>query len=434
MRLGPRPRYEQVGNVQINELQRVIELDSGSSPPADSGDVIVSADSLTAIESQMVIVIACMNEEDQTIEGVLSGIPHDCLVILVSNSDRTPIDRYEQEARLLDDFCMSACRSAIAVHQKDPGVAAAFTAAGVPELVAADGRIRKGKGEAMIIGMALAAMTGRKYIGYIDADNFIPGSVNEYCQVFAAGLSMAHSPHAMVRISWNSKPKVRNGRLVFDKKGRSSKVVNEWLDRLVQKYPGIDTELIVTGNAGEHAMTLDLGLQLRLAGGYAIEPFELIDILEQYGGQLEGQAQGDNRQSQNQVPNGLAGRSASSEVVEVLQIQTRNPHFHESKGDVHIQKMQLQGLNVLYHSPLTPPQLKADLLRFMVEQGGLKRGREPPRERIYPPVGALDFELFLDVLLPRASSLRQIAGEVDGPLIDPRFIPEQKPKGSKVVL
>ncbi|CAJ2512541.1 Uu.00g055560.m01.CDS01 [Anthostomella pinea] len=51
--------------------------------------------------TDMAIIIPCMNEDYRTIEGVLLGIPHDCLVILVSNSSRSPVDRYEAELRLL---------------------------------------------------------------------------------------------------------------------------------------------------------------------------------------------------------------------------------------------------------------------------------------------------------------------------------------------
>ena len=51
--------------------------------------------------------------------------------------------------------------------------------------------------------------------------------------------------------------------------------------------------MIATGNAGEHAMSLELGLKLRLAGGFAVEPFEYVDALDadaQSFRQLDGQA------------------------------------------------------------------------------------------------------------------------------------------------
>src|SRR4051812_36575550 len=398
MRLADSFRSERFGAVRIHELQRVIELDSGAlvdGPQSgiSAGSRIVGPDALRAVETQMVIVVPCMNETRSVIEGVLSGIPHDCLIVLVSNSDRAPVDRYEIEAQTVEQFCRLAGRSAITVHQRDPGVAGAFKAAGMPELIDDEGLVRTGKGEAMLIGMALAAMTGRQYVGYVDADNYVPGSVHEYCKAYAAGLYLADSPYAMVRISWHSKPKLRDGRLFFSRKGRSSQITNEWLNRFLAEYSGFGTEVIATGNAGEHAMTLDLGLRLRLAGGFAVEPYEYLDLFEQFGGVLE-----------TNDPDVMANS------VPVLQIETRNPHFHDNKGEEHVQGMRMQALNVLYHSAVTLPALRQAIIEFMVEQGAIGVGQEPPRERIYPPVGTLDLDLLYDALDAEAQTFRQPDG------------------------
>ena len=137
-------------------------------------------------------------------------------------------------------------------------------AAGATEFIDEQGLIRSGKGEAMLVGLALGALTGRRYLGYIDADNFVPGAVNEYCKAYAAGMHLADSPYAMVRISWHSKPKLRDGRLFFSRRGRTSEVTNQFLNQLVGEYSGFGTEVIATGNSGEHALTLELGLKLRL--------------------------------------------------------------------------------------------------------------------------------------------------------------------------
>src|ERR1700759_5045189 len=110
MRLADSFRSERFGAVRIQELQRVIELDSGTS--AEAGSRIVPPDALRAVESQMVIVVPCMNETRSVIEGVLSGIPHDCLIVLVSNSDRQPVDRYEIEAQTVEQFCRLGGRPA----------------------------------------------------------------------------------------------------------------------------------------------------------------------------------------------------------------------------------------------------------------------------------------------------------------------------------
>ena len=395
MRLADSFRSERFGAVRIHELQRVIELDSGALSDAglSAGSRIVGPDALRAVETQMVIVVPCMNETRSVIEGVLSGIPHDNLIVLVSNSDRTPVDRYEIEAQTLEQFCRLAGRSAITVHQKDPGLAAAFKAAGMEELIGDDGLVRSGKGEAMLIGMALAAMTGKKYLGYVDADNFVPGAVHEYCKAYAAGLHLAGSPYSMVRISWHSKPKLRDGRLFFSRRGRSSEVTNEWLNKLLAEYSGFGTEVIATGNAGEHAMTLDLGLKLRLAGGFAVEPYEYVDLFEQFGGVLES-----------------TDPDVMTSSVPVVQIETRNPHFHDNKGEEHVQGMRMQALNVVYHSPVTLPAVRRAILEFMVAQGALETGQEPPRERVYPPVGSLDLDLLYDGLDAEALSFRQLDG------------------------
>jgi mannosyl-3-phosphoglycerate synthase len=400
MRLDLSFRSERFGAVRIHELQRVIELDAGI--PAAPG-----------IEPEMVIVVPCMNETRGVIEGVLAGIPHDCLIVLVSNSDRTPVDRYEIEAQTVEQFCRLAGRSAVTVHQRDPGVAGAFKAAGMPELIDDDGLIRGGKGEAMLIGMALAATTGRRYVGYVDADNYVPGSVHEYCKVYAAGLYAAASPYAMVRVSWHSKPKLRDGRIFFSRHGRSSQITNEWLNRFLAEYSGFGTEVIATGNAGEHAMTLDLGLKLRLAGGFAVEPYEYLDLFEQFGGVLE-----------------TTSADVMATSVPVLQIETRNPHFHDNKGEEHVQDMRMQALNVLYHSPVTLPVVRQALVDFMVSQGALAPGQEPPRERIYPPVGTLDLDLLYDALDAEALSFRQpdgraAAGLSAAPPIDRAAIPRR---------
>ena len=416
MRLADSFRSERFGAVRIHELQRVIELDSGAvadagQPGLSAGSRIVGPEALRAVETQLVIVVPCMNETRSVIEGVLSGIPHDCLIVLVSNSDRSPVDRYEIEAQTVEQFCRLAGRSAVTVHQRDPGLAGAFKAAGMEELIDEDGVVRRGKGEAMLIGMALAAMTGRRYLGYVDADNYVPGAVHEYCKAYAAGLHIAGSPYSMVRISWHSKPKLRDGRLFFSRRGRSSEVTNEWLNKLLAEYSGFGTEVIATGNAGEHAMTLDLGLKLRLAGGFAVEPYEYVDLFEQFGGVLESN-----------------DPEVMTSSVPVVQIETRNPHFHDNRGEEHVQGMRMQALNVVYHSPVTLPAVRQAIIEFMVSQGALEVGQEPPRERVYPPVGSLDLDLLYDGLDAEALSFRQLDGRAasglsPAPPIDRNTIP-----------
>jgi mannosyl-3-phosphoglycerate synthase len=395
MRLERPHRTERFGAVQIHELQRVIELDSGGEIAGDAaygpGQVVPDA-AMRAIEREMAIVVPCMNESRHVIEGVLSGIPHDCLIVLVSNSSRETIDHYRTEVATVEQFCRLAERPALTIHQHDPGLAVAVKAAGLPELLDDDGLVRSGKGEALLIGMALADLAGRRYVGFVDSDNYVPGAVHEYCRSFAAGLHLAESPYAMVRIAWHSKPKLKDGRIFFSRYGRSSEVTNRFLNRLLAEYSGFGTEVIATGNSGEHAVSLELGRRMRLAGGFAAEPFQFIDLFEQFGGILSS-----------------AHPDVLARSIPVVQIGSRNPHFHDDKGERHVHGMRLKALSVLYHSPICLPEVRDAIREFMVAEGAIPEHGEPPVERVYPPISTLDLTLLFDVLDSEAESFTQLA-------------------------
>ncbi|KAH9862681.1 hypothetical protein J1614_010774 [Plenodomus biglobosus] len=428
MRITTGKSSARLGNVQIHELSHVIELDAGHhrSDSSYSGgeasgnatgprSIIFPHPTLRDIEQKLAIVVPCMNEEPSILDGVIHGIPHECFVILVSNSSAT---NSTAEYELLQRFCICAGRLAIIVHQSDEGLAQAFYAAGMSDLVTETSlfpseeqtpthRIRNGKGEAMMIGTAIAKLMGKEYVGFIDADNLVAGAVHEYCKVYAAGLHHAlHAsnssmqPHAMVRIKWSSKPKIQDGKLVFEKSGRCSRVVNEWMNRLSNEIHKSDIEdgketgfdVIQTANAGEHAMTLELAMKLQFATGYAVEPFQLINIWERFG-------------PRDSLP------SPVSRDVHILQIETRNPHFHDvSKGDEHIEKMQAQGLGAIYHSQLTPTQLKEELRAYMKEAFPNTVDSEgvPDRAHVYPPIATMDFEAFEAELKKHPDAMRVV--------------------------
>ena len=88
------PRYaEGFGSVRLNGLQRVLELDSGR---ACTSNVIgvhkIKRGEMDKIMRRLVIVVPIKNERLKLIEGVFSGIPHDCFLIVISNSQRKPSD------------------------------------------------------------------------------------------------------------------------------------------------------------------------------------------------------------------------------------------------------------------------------------------------------------------------------------------------------
>jgi mannosyl-3-phosphoglycerate synthase len=276
----------------------------------------------------------------------------------------------------------------VVVHQKDPALAAAFASAGYPQLLGDDGLIKDGKAEGMILATALARVAGKKYVGFVDADNYFPGAVLEYIREYSAGFSLSKSPYSMVRISWHSKPKIVESSLFFAKWGRVSSRTNQVLNDLIGHHTGFGTEVIKTGNAGEHALSMDLAMLLRFAPGYAIEPYHFIDLWEKFGGVLPS-----------------PHPEVMPENVEIFQIESRNPHLHEAKGDEHLEVMGIDALRAVYQSSICPPQLKEELLAEMRERGHVGQGEEPEPLVCYPPLAQLDLGRFRETLAERGGSL-----------------------------
>jgi len=83
---------------------------------------------MQAIQKEMAIVVPVRNERIKLIEGVLCGIPNHCLVIIVSNSPREPIDRFAMEKDAIEHLGRFMDKRLLIVHQKDPAVSAACNA------------------------------------------------------------------------------------------------------------------------------------------------------------------------------------------------------------------------------------------------------------------------------------------------------------------
>ena len=340
---------ERFGSLSIYGVQKVIELDSGSGVFEDSVDSCMVRrfpyDELSEIADQMAIVVPVRGERLKLVEGVLIGIPHNCLTIVVSNSDREPIDRFRMERKAVRNYSAVSGKNAIVVHQKDPRLADAFRAGGYTHLLdQKSGLVRNGKAEGMLAAKMLAKLCGKKYIGFVDSDNYFPGAVYEYIRLYAAGIAMSQSDYSMVRIAWHSKPKIKNSELYFAKWGRSSIVTNRILNRLVSDYTGFDTEVIKTGNAGEHAMSMDLAMKLDYSRGYSIEPQHYMSLLEKFDGVHP-----------SPYP------KLMKEDIEVFQLESRNPHMHDAKGEDHIQNMIEQALQVIYHSFVCTPAVRKEI-------------------------------------------------------------------------
>jgi mannosyl-3-phosphoglycerate synthase len=384
MRIAIPHEAERFGANLIHAIQRVYELDAGLNEDVLPGEALftvrhITREVLYEIQKDLAIIIPVKNERLRLIEGVIVGTPHYCLPIVISASPKEPIDRFGMEQKTLERMSTFTKRNILAVHQKDPVFAEAFTEAGYTQLLDDTGNIKSGKAEGMLLGTVLAKLLGKKYLGFIDSDNYFPGAVYEYIQEYAAGFAMSQSPYSMVRILWQSKPKVRESELYFAKYGRVSVVTNHMLNRLLSYYTGFETDIIKTGNAGEHALTTELAMVLDYASGYAVEPYHYINMLEKFGGV-----------SSSPHPDVM------KHSVEVFQIESRNPHLHESRGEEHVKEMLEAAMSCIFHSSVTPDALREEILREL----GRKR-KEPEPRFYYPALETMDWKKFEKVLEKR---------------------------------
>ncbi|MCS6767527.1 MAG: mannosyl-3-phosphoglycerate synthase [Candidatus Nitrosocaldus sp.] len=389
-------RYsERFGALTINSVQHVHELDSGNAEYHRSRTVAqVSERELYDVYSRLAIVVPVKNERLKLLEGVISGIPHDCLVIVVSNSSRSPVDRYKLERDTLKHHVLLTDRDVILIHQHDPELAHVFEALNYPYILEG-GMVRDGKGEGMLIGLLVARMMGKEYIGFIDSDNYMPGAVNEYVKIYAAGMLISESPYTMVRIAWRYKPKVAQGELYFAKWGRISEHTNRYLNMLIASHTGFETDVVKTGNSGEHAMSMRLAELLDYSSGFAVEPYELVYMMEEFGGVLESRH-----------------AEAMYEGVNILQIESRNPHLHEEKGSSHVKEMLRGSLASIYFSRLCTPALRKQILRDLRRAGAARSKDDMQSLTIMPSIKDVDVNEFARLIKARCSTLQYFGSNI----------------------
>ncbi|MER3407796.1 MAG: mannosyl-3-phosphoglycerate synthase, partial [Nitrososphaera sp.] len=361
------PRYtERLGAASIHAVQRIYELDSGKSKGFLSSHQTIKKfdyDEISNILHDMVIVVPIKEEKLKLLEGVLSGIPNECLVIIVSNSPRGPVDRFAMEAETVRQLVRFMDKRIVVVHQRDPAIGEILKKVGYTSILDGSGNVRSGKAEGMVIGILLAKMYEKDYVGFIDSDNYVPGAVNEYVKIFAAGFGMASTPYTNVRVSWVFKPKVRNNSLQFSKWGRVSEITNKNLNALLSSITGFETEIIKTGNSGEHAFSMPLAEGLHFSSGYSVEPYEVVDIFEKFGGLIPS-------------PFTRIGEKG----VEIFQIETRNPHFHEEKGKSHLNEMLEASLGIIAASRICPPDLQESMLEQIAQFADAGGGNKKPAD------------------------------------------------------
>jgi len=377
MRIESSKQVEHVGAVRVHPVRRMLELDSGARVPSRVKESVepqrIERDVIAGIHQKMAIVLPIKDEDVKVFEGVLSGIPHDCLMIVMSNSRRGEVDNLKREQETLERFCVATKRDAIIVHQKDPRLAEALADCGYGRILDETSLVRSGKAEGMIIGILLAEVLGKDYVGFIDTDNYIPGAVWEYAQHYAVGFSLSQSPYVMARLLWRYKPKI-SGKLYFKKWGRVSEITNKYVNHFISTKGNFETDIIRTANAGEHAMSLQLAKKLTYATGYGVETQELMSIFEQFSGLGP-----------------MADRTIMEKGVDIIQTETINPHVHEEKGEEHLlQDMLVPSLSVIYHNPLCEQATRELVTRQLVDLECIPRDGEVPELLILPPLETVD--------------------------------------------
>jgi mannosyl-3-phosphoglycerate synthase len=385
MRIEGSKQVEHFGAVRVHPVRRMLELDSGVRIPSQIKEGVepqrIERDVISSILQKLAIVLPIRDEDIKVFEGVLSGIPHDCLMIVMSNSQRGEIDHFRKEQDTLERFCIATKRNALIVHQKDAQLARALADSGYSRILDETGLMRSGKAEGMIIGILLTALLGKEYVGFIDTDNYIPGAVWEYAQHYAIGFSLSDSPYVMCRLLWRYKPKIA-GKLYFRKWGRVSEITNRYMNHLISTKGRFETDIIKTANSGEHAMSLQLANKLTYATGYGVETQELMSILEQFSGW--GQA---------------TDKMVMEKGVDIVQTETINPHVHEEKGEEHLlQDMLVPSLSAIYHSPLCEDATRQLITKHLLELECITSDGEVPQLFILPPPETVDRDRFAGLM------------------------------------
>lgn len=393
---------------------------------------------LSDIFKQMAIVIPVKNEKLSVLEGVLSGIPNECLIIIVSNSERTSnVDRYSMEVEMVKQYARFTDKKIMVIHQKDEELGKIFKKVNYNSILDSKRKsVRNGKAEGMIIGILLAKMQSKGYVGFIDSDNYFPGAVNEYVKIFATGFAMSTTPYSNVRILWRSKPKIVDNKIRFPRWGRISQTSNKYLNALISSITGTQNDIIATGNAGEHALSMPLAENLSYSSGYSVEPYEFINILEKYGGLLPPSSSSTALTAslpQSQSPqvslksfvslssatNTTTSKSTDAEImkkgVEIFQIESRDPHLHEEKGDEHLADMMEDSLLAINNSKICnidlTKQLKNHLYTLQVKQNSnsnssiingsskVKDYYQSKKHKIMDPIKEIPIDKFATLLL-----------------------------------
>jgi mannosyl-3-phosphoglycerate synthase len=191
--------------VRTHAVQRIYELDSGKSKGHLTFHQTTKKfdyNEISNILHDLAIKIPIKHEKLKLLEGVFSGIPNECLVITVSNSSRVPIHRFAMEVEAVRQLGRFMDKRMIIVHEQDSGFAEVFKKSWLQLILDSQEGITAGEAEGMVMGLLIAKVYHKDHLAFIDADNYVPGAVNEYVKTFAASFGMSNTRYCNVRVSW----------------------------------------------------------------------------------------------------------------------------------------------------------------------------------------------------------------------------------------
>ncbi|MEM4717989.1 MAG: mannosyl-3-phosphoglycerate synthase [Desulfurococcaceae archaeon] len=354
-------RSEVFGALKIHDMMRVINIFG----PGRGFPTVLSMPSFKDLEDIMqstTIIVPVKNENLSVLEKVLRAVPYDSPLIVVSASSIYPLNIFNEERSIVRNIYRHTGRLLIHVHQRDTVLADVIKEIS-PQIIDERGLIKYGKGEAMLIGALLADALKARFIGFIDADNLVPGAVTEYAFIYYTMFSISESKYTTVRIHWSYKGWAE-GELYLRRMGRVSRIVSTLFNRLLSKGRLHETDIIKTSNSGEHAMSMELVKIIGFSSRFSVESGELIKMIELcYTGVDKGLCPA--------VPN----------FIEYYQVESLNPHIHAVKGEEHVKEMVAESLGTLYYSETADEEFKDIIKKTLIELG---IENEPPKPTYYP--------------------------------------------------
>jgi mannosyl-3-phosphoglycerate synthase len=96
--------------------------------------------------------------------------------------------------------------------------------------------------------------------------------------------------------------------------------------------------------------------------------------------------------------------------VEIFQIETRNPHFHEDKGKSHLNQMLEASLGIIVASKICPEDLQESISAQIAQLNGSKKADFRRRYPLVEPISSVPIAEFAKELRDKAETFFRHGG------------------------